>query len=357
VFQTRLFVAAVLALSIVGCEEETEAPATPYYQGKTITFLVGFAPGGGYDKYANLTAKYMVKYIPGAPEWRIENLETNGSMDAANRLYNETTPDGLTIGSFNTALTIQDAIGNPDVAFDSDGFGWIGAPAVGNIACAVMGAANLPDWAAVAASGTSLQLGATARGSTTYDVPQLINATVPTLSTDMTVNTGYGGTSQILAALRSGEVQGVCFSWDSMRSTGRAMLDASGAEELIPFLADGNIDPEDTEVNSLPTIQELATDAADLEAVRAWLGQLDIERALSVSPGTPSEYLEILRSAYAQALRDPELLAEAADPDGDPSTNDAIAIHLTEGAAVQARVAEIAGISDTARNLLGTILQ
>jgi len=38
-----------------------------YYEGKTITIVVGYKPGGGYDRYARLFQKYLPRYIPGNP--------------------------------------------------------------------------------------------------------------------------------------------------------------------------------------------------------------------------------------------------------------------------------------------------
>ncbi len=49
------------------------APAqTPYYQGKTITFIVGSGAGTAYDMYSRLLANHIGKHIPGTPsvEWR-----------------------------------------------------------------------------------------------------------------------------------------------------------------------------------------------------------------------------------------------------------------------------------------------
>jgi tripartite-type tricarboxylate transporter receptor subunit TctC len=43
------------------------APATAassFYEGKKISFVVGLAPGGGYDVYARLLARYFPKYVP-----------------------------------------------------------------------------------------------------------------------------------------------------------------------------------------------------------------------------------------------------------------------------------------------------
>src|SRR5439155_5881063 len=43
----------------------TEAPAqTPFYQGKTITLIVGSGAGTAYDIYARLLGSYVGKYLP-----------------------------------------------------------------------------------------------------------------------------------------------------------------------------------------------------------------------------------------------------------------------------------------------------
>jgi tripartite-type tricarboxylate transporter receptor subunit TctC len=72
------------------------ADAREFYDGKTIRIVVGYAPGGGYDFYARLLARYMGKYIPGNPAFVVENMPGAGSLAAANYLYKLVKPDGLT---------------------------------------------------------------------------------------------------------------------------------------------------------------------------------------------------------------------------------------------------------------------
>ena len=49
------------------------APAQDFYKGKTITLIVGNAPGGGYDHYARLLARHMPRYISGEPNIVVKN--------------------------------------------------------------------------------------------------------------------------------------------------------------------------------------------------------------------------------------------------------------------------------------------
>ncbi len=73
-----------------------------FYKGKTVTYIVATAPGGGYDLYGRLTAEYMQKYLPGST-FVVKNFPGAGHLIGANTLY-ASKADGLTIGTFNTGL-------------------------------------------------------------------------------------------------------------------------------------------------------------------------------------------------------------------------------------------------------------
>ncbi|MDP2268571.1 MAG: hypothetical protein Q8K46_05310, partial [Deltaproteobacteria bacterium] len=58
--------------------------AAPYYAGKVITIIVGYSPGGGYDRMARIMAKHLPNYIPGKPTVLVQNMPGADSMIAAN---------------------------------------------------------------------------------------------------------------------------------------------------------------------------------------------------------------------------------------------------------------------------------
>ena len=70
----------------------------PFYKGKTIRIVVGYAAGGGYDLYSRTIARHMGKQIPGNPNLIVENMPGAGSLISANQIYKTGKPDGLTIG-------------------------------------------------------------------------------------------------------------------------------------------------------------------------------------------------------------------------------------------------------------------
>lgn len=75
----------------------TAAPAAkPFYEGKTLTWLVGDMAGGGPDTYARSVAPYLPKHIPGNPKIVIQNMPGASGALALNEMYNNVKPDGLT---------------------------------------------------------------------------------------------------------------------------------------------------------------------------------------------------------------------------------------------------------------------
>ena len=308
--EQKLWLPVVL---VVGLALLAAAPAQSsnhdFYKGKTIRFVVGFAAGGGYDTYTRIIARHVGKHVAGNPSAVVENMEGAGSMIAANTLYRNTAPDGFTVGIFNSALVLRQALGDRAARFDAGEFGWIGAPSVGLPSCAVMGFTGLKTLDEIINSKRELKMGSTRPGATTDDLPRILNLTV---GTKLDVISGYTGTSPIRIALQRREVEGICFGWESMRTTGKAMLDAKGDDKLIPFITHGK--SEDPEVQDLPRLRDTVKAKAGsdgLAILNAWLPQYEFQRPFSVPPKTPRDRLAILRKAFKATLEDPEFQNEA----------------------------------------------
>ena len=95
-----------------------------YFKGKTVTYIVATAAGGGYDLYGRLVAEYMQRYLPGST-FIVRNLPGAGHLVGANTIY-ASRADGLTIGTFNTGLIYNQLVGLPGVKFDLTKMSWIG---------------------------------------------------------------------------------------------------------------------------------------------------------------------------------------------------------------------------------------
>jgi tripartite-type tricarboxylate transporter receptor subunit TctC len=275
-----------------------------YYQDKTVRFVVGYSPGGGFDIYTRAIARYIGKHIPGNPRTVVINQPGAGGLIAANSLYKATKPDGLTIGNFIGSLVIDQVLEAPGIEFDARKFGWIGVPMQESNACVLTKASGITSLEKWKASPTPIKLGATAPGDPTYNIPLILKEV---LGLPVQVVGGYKGMQGILVAAEGGEVAGACWQWESIKTTWRKALDASEVTVLVQVNAQSH-----PELASVPNAVTLAKDDAGRRLLQA--GVLDpsaITRLYAFPPGTPKEHVATLRKAFLDALKDPEFLEEA----------------------------------------------
>jgi tripartite-type tricarboxylate transporter receptor subunit TctC len=309
-----------------------------FYKGKVLRFIVAASPGGGYDTYTRTIARHIGKYIPGNPTSIVQNRPGGGQLVGALYIYRRAKPDGLTVGVWNSTWVLQQALGNRKVRFEGDKFGWIGAPVRGLPSCAIMGFTGLKTLEDVLNSKKTLNMGSVG-GGTTNDLPKVLNLT---LGTKFDVIAGFGGTSTIRLSMQRGEIDGACFSWESMRVTARAMLDAKGDEKFIPFITHG--DSQDPEVKDLPRITEVIKGKENKAILNAWIGQYNFQRPLSLPPGTPKARLNILRKAFQATLNDPQFLADA--------KKSKLIINNVSGEEIEKNVAQMLAVSPEAKEKL-----
>ena len=318
--------------------------ADDFYKGKTIRFVVGFAPGGGYDLAARVVGRHIGKHISGNPAVVVENMTGAGSLIAANYTYNSAKPDGSFVGIWNSAYVLRQAMGDRAVRLDARKLNWIGSPTKGTPVCGIMGFTGLKTLKDVIAANREIKVGATGAGSTYDDLPKILNLT---LGTKFNVVSGYEGTGTILVAMRRKEVEGGCWTWESMRTTARPMLDAKGDERLIPYLIHSRW--EDPEVKELPLIPDVIKDDKDkLAAYKTWAGTYEFQRPFSAPPGTPKERVQILRKAFAATMKDPEFLAEA--------KKTKFQVTYTSGEQIEDHVKDMLAITPKAKELLDFLM-
>jgi tripartite-type tricarboxylate transporter receptor subunit TctC len=289
---------ASFCLSTIACADE-------FYAGKNLRFIVGFAAGGGYDAYARTVGRYISRYIPGNPSITVENMEGAGSAIAANYMFSKAERDGLTVGIWNSQNIFNQMMGDPSLRIDGRKFGWIGSPSKDSVACAIMGFAGPKTFAEIAKSNKPIRMGATRAGNTTQ-LPAMLNHWA---GAKFEIIPGYTGTSKIRLAMRSHEVDGACWTWDSMRSTARSMLDAKGPDKMIPFIINGKW--EDPEVRDIAQFNEVIKDKDNLSAFNTWNSANEFARPFSLPPGSPPEPLQMLRRAFKATMEDKDYIADA----------------------------------------------
>ena len=62
-----ILIAAAAAVAANLHASPASAQAPPFYEGKTITIIVGNSAGSGYDTYGRMITKFMARILPGNP--------------------------------------------------------------------------------------------------------------------------------------------------------------------------------------------------------------------------------------------------------------------------------------------------
>ncbi len=75
--------ALVVLLMLILIDHEHVWAQVPYYQGKTVNFIVGSGTGTAYDMYARLLGAQIGKYLAGIPAVIMQNISAAGGADSA----------------------------------------------------------------------------------------------------------------------------------------------------------------------------------------------------------------------------------------------------------------------------------
>jgi tripartite-type tricarboxylate transporter receptor subunit TctC len=271
--------------------------AAPYYEGKVIKIVVGYKPGGGYDRMARLVAKHLPKYVPGKPVIIIENMEGASSVIAANYVYNIAKPDGLTIGTFNRALPFAQLTKLPGVKFDILKYAWLGSTAVEGTVFAVRNDLPYKTVDDLLKTKAPLMIGATGTTDISGQFPTLLKEYI---GLNMKLIT-YPSSADIMLAVERKEVDGRAGSYSSLKP----FIDRG---LVRPFIR-GRVPEKGTE--KLPVNEDLATDKMG-KAVMFMFSAADlIGRPFVCPPGTSPEAMKILSDGFAKMAADPDMKEDA----------------------------------------------
>ncbi len=282
---------------------------TPFYQGKTITIIVGTKAGDVYDLYPRLLADYLTKYISGNPSIIIQNVAGAASMIAANQVYNVAKPDGLTLGAIYPALYFDQLIKRSEVKFDWTKFNWLGSTVTSNHLLYMRADTPYKSMDDIRKASEPPKCGATGTTSTGYYMPKLWEET---LGTKFNIVAGYQAGQDVDLAVERGEVQCRAFTITAYFAR----------EPFITWRKNGFVrvliqtgKKRDERLKDVPTIYELMDKFKTPEAARRLatvvLAAGDFGRPIVAPPGVPADRVKTLRDAFDKAIKDPQLIADA----------------------------------------------
>jgi tripartite-type tricarboxylate transporter receptor subunit TctC len=303
-YWARIILGVTLVSLMLALPLHAQTPKN-FYEGKTITFLVGSSAGGGTDLTARVIARHIERYIPGKPRIDVANKPGAGGMIAANELYNLKKPDGLSISTLNTGSLFATATGNEAIKFDLQKFVWLGQAFDDAQVLYLKTSTPYTSFEAVRKAnhaGKQPKMGAQALDHTSNVVVKIAEQI---FGLDFQVIPGYPGTPQILLDIERGALDGRAQGIGSLMATRRDWI----KNGYIKILATSK-KSRDPRIPNIETMQELAPPGSKGLLQALYAGQ-NLARSVVLPPGVPAERVKILRDAFAAMTRDELFLKES----------------------------------------------
>ncbi len=274
--------------------------AADFYKGKQIKMIVGFAAGNDYDIGARVLAKYLGKHIPGQPVIIVQNMPQAASIVAANYVYTQAPRDGTVIGALTRNIASLALMGQPNLEADPRRLIWLGATSFPGRVCVVGDKAPVQNAADVFTR--ELIVGSNGAGNSTNTLPTVFNHV---LGAKFRLIEGYKGTPDIVLAIERGEVEGVCSSYGQFRASAQSFREG---KLRVLFRAEEAAMPE---IPDAPSIYDFAKSEDQKQFMRFVFSSTEFGRPYAFPPDVPADRVALMRRAMEDAVKDPELVAEA----------------------------------------------
>ena len=135
---------------------------------------------------------------------------------------------------------------------------------------------------------------------------QWASLTKDVLGSKFRIVAGYRSGNDCNLAMERGEIAGWTASWENIIGTRPQWL----AEKKVTMLVQYTLDRQ-KDLPNVPTLLEL-TPADKKDVVEFFVAGTPIARAMAVGPGVPKDRVDALRKAFADTMKDPAFLADAA---------------------------------------------
>lgn len=279
--------------------------AQSYYAGKKVDLILGAAPGGGYDTYARMIARYMPRHMPDNPGFVMRYMPGAGSAIAARHVYSVAPSDGLTIVALAPGAVMGKLINDKEAAlFDSTRFIYLGSADSSVRVCITYKSSTVKTYEDTFIR--SAIFGATGPGSGSRDYAALHTHVS---GSKFKIVSGYKGTAEQFLAMERGELDGVCGL--GMSALASIRPDWIRDNMINILVQDSVVEDADLTRRGVPHVMTFIKDLTDRKAVQLVISQSAFSKPYAVAPGTPTDRVNVMRNAFMKTLADKELLAEA----------------------------------------------
>jgi tripartite-type tricarboxylate transporter receptor subunit TctC len=300
----RKHIATIAALLTMSSGAFADSVAD-FYRGKSVMVYIGYGPGGGYDLYARMLARHIVKHIPGNPQAVPSNMPGASSMTLGNFLAKIAPKDGTAFGAVNSALLFDPLFAgkNSKAQFSGPEMTMIGnltSSASVLVAWHESGVKTLAD---VREKG--LTIAATSPSGDTYLLPLAVKNMLGLEKLKMVI--GYPGSREVALALERGEVSGRVWDMEGIKAARPDWL-RDNKVNLIAQLAPKKMPEVPPEV---PLVRDSVASEEDRHVLDVIFLSTVLARPYVAPPSLPEDRKKALRMAFMATVNDREFLDEA----------------------------------------------
>ncbi len=277
-----------------------------FYKSSRVDMLIGLSTGGGYDRYARITARHIGKYIPGNPTIIPRNMTGGGSLVMANFAYNVAPQDGSVIAAPQRGVPLEPLVAGKDskAKLDPLKMHWIGSLARETSVAVAWHTSGIKSYKDLyerefIAGGTGATTDSVITG---YIMRNLLGMQFRMIA-------GYPGGTEVNLAMERGEVMGrATNSWSSIKSGSYAEHVKDG--RLIILYQMGAKKNEEGPLKDVPLALDFAKDPRTRQILFLKFGVNEFGYPYFMGPGVPKDRVAAVRAAFVKASKDPELVAE-----------------------------------------------
>jgi tripartite-type tricarboxylate transporter receptor subunit TctC len=304
----RLGLAALAGAAVTAGSIDTAKAVD--FKGKTIKVVIGYAAGGGYDRYGRQVARHIGRHLPGKPTVVAQNRPGAGSYKTVNYLYSQAPKDGTVFGIFARSVPILAFSGKSKQAnIDPNKLTWIGTSSSykgESYLMVVRKDSGIKSIADMQNAKKPLNFAATSFGSDGTDVPIVLK---DILRINVQPLRGYPGGNTLYLAVERGEAQARMVGYASMRTAMPHWLDPkkTPVRVVLQFATKTRLPA----FPDAPTAREIVTNQADRDLIELLEAPFFMARPFAAPPGLKPDVTKVLRDAFMAAHADPLYKAEA----------------------------------------------
>jgi tripartite-type tricarboxylate transporter receptor subunit TctC len=298
--QLRTLAVLALASSLVASGTARADGVEDFYKSATVSLVVGFTPGGGYDQYARVVSRYLGHHIPGNPTVIVQNMPGAGSLTSVRYLDANAPADGTIIAVFNNGLLVQSVTIPEKIGVKFTEVAWLGSITPDDRVCYAWGATGVKSWDDLV-KRKEFVLGSTGKGSGNY-----VNGAILRMVLKAPVRQilGFPGSAEQRLAIEQGELDGDCGSWTSIPVE---WIQGNKINTFVRFSAERPAEiPE-----SAGYVADHATDQHQKDLIELLSAGDQLGRPLVMSKRVPSDRLKAMRDAFDATMKDPGFIADA----------------------------------------------